>query len=352
MRKLNWESKALARPLADILVCAGVLLVGACSSSASAPPAAPAASAKAAADDLAKVNAVAVVTAWAAAFEARDYDKLVALYADNATTTPASSGMVLTGGEAIASKFYKPFYDSFPDMAMDRVLTLQRGKTIATIVRARGTNSAPMMGRPATNKPVSWYGLQVLELDQSGKIAKEMLYADNLNFMGQLGIYPGIHRPYDEGKAPPLMTATAAASSAEEANVAVVRKSFESFNAHDLEAAVALYTPDAIVRNQSAPMDIQSREAVKAAMAMYFGWFSDVRVEAQSMWSAGEYVVATYVIAGTNDGELTGMGKPATNRSIRLEGGDVYRIVDGQIAEHWIFLDGMVMMMQLGMLQL
>ena len=299
-----------------------------------------------------KAGGAALLESWHAAMTARDYDKLASLYAEDATAIPASSGMVITGGTNIAQKFHKAFPDAFPDVVAENFLILQNGNTAAAVGKMRGTHTKNMMGLAPTNKKTSFYGLQIIEVNGDGKIAREILYADNLNFMAQIGMHKGPHRPYDDSAAPAPVKATSQNSQAEAANVAAVRQALEHFNSHDVQAMAALYTADAVVRNQSAPVDIKGREAIVATTEMYFGWFSDLRAEVQSVWGAGDYVVATYVLTGTNDGDMDAMGQKATNKKVRLESGDVYRMVDGKIAEHWVFVDGMSSMIQLGLMKL
>jgi predicted ester cyclase len=53
-------------------------------------------------------------------------------------------------------------------------------------------------------------------------------------------------------------------------------------------------------------------------------------------------------MTGTHTGG--GLGLPATGRAVRIAGITMSRVVDGRIAEHWIYRDGIAMLRQLGLM--
>jgi ketosteroid isomerase-like protein len=170
--------------------------------------------------------------------------------------------------------------------------------------------------------------------------------------MGQLGIWDGPHRAYDTSAAPAPRQAAAADSDAERANVALVENALSAFNAHDAVALAALYAPDAVLADQSAADDATG-DAIAAAYKGLFASFPDAQKTEHVVWGAGDWVVSTYRLTGTNQGPLERLGlSEGSGKAIDLQVGDVIRVADGAIAEHWIFADGMAVGIQLGALQL
>ncbi|HEV2712617.1 MAG TPA: ester cyclase [Gaiellaceae bacterium] len=62
----------------------------------------------------------------------------------------------------------------------------------------------------------------------------------------------------------------------------------------------------------------------------------------------GDKVVVRWTNSGTNVGDFLGI--PATGRSFRTPGIDIYRMEGGKLAEHWHVVDQLVQMQQLGLL--
>jgi steroid delta-isomerase-like uncharacterized protein len=339
------------RAIVASLVPVALAACGSSPAPATAPATAPAKLATASASDdsapSAEAQALAVVAAWNRAAAARDAAALIDLYAEDAVVIPASSGMKVKGGENIVEKFFRPFWSAFPDLVSDEVVELAAGDTVISMARTRGSHQGPMMGMPPTGKKTSFYGLAVVQIE-GGKIARQLLYADNLNFLGQLGAYPGRHRGYEEN---PLETAPdqlAGSSEDEPANVALVRGHLEALGRHQAAAVLEGYAADALMSNQSLPVDVRGADAIGLEIRRQLGAFSDLAIEIEGVWAAGDWVAATYVLSGTHNGPW-GDIKP-TGKPIRLEAADLYRIEGGKIAEHWIFVDGMMLLAQMGKL--
>jgi predicted ester cyclase len=59
-------------------------------------------------------------------------------------------------------------------------------------------------------------------------------------------------------------------------------------------------------------------------------------------------VLVRFTFRGTHHGDF--MGIPPTGRTVAVPGLIVYRIANGKIAEHWIQMDNMALMQQLGVM--
>jgi len=76
--------------------------------------------------------------------------------------------------------------------------------------------------------------------------------------------------------------------------------------------------------------------------------FPDARNEIDDIVAEGDRVVVRWTMTGTHTGG--GLGVPATGRAVRVAGITMSRVVDGRIAEHWIYRDDIAMLRQLGLM--
>lgn len=305
----------------------------------------------------------AVRTTWEQVIAERDADKIAALYADDAMSIPVGSPLSFKGPKEIA-EMHAMYGAMFPDLTSETYLMLARDGVVVSMARARGTsamqpkpsegNSEPdnaddKAANSITGKKTSFVGLQILDIDkESGKIARETLYADNLSFMGQLGQWQGPYRPYDETAAPAKRQAVSAGSDAEKANVALVRAAVEAFNAHDVAALTGMYAADAVLSDCSEASDSRG-PAIGGYFERAFAGFPDLAKSKHHAWAAGAFVVATYHISGTHKGPLERYQlEQGTDKKIGLDAAALYRIDGGKIVEHWVFMDGMFFAITLG----
>ncbi len=77
-----------------------------------------------------------------------------------------------------------------------------------------------------------------------------------------------------------------------------------------------------------------------------FDSFSDMNFEIMSAIEEEGHVSITWILTGTNDGEIGGF--PATNRSIKANGQTIYHFTDGLISGHTQVFDRVTVMKQLG----
>lgn len=63
------------------------------------------------------------------------------------------------------------------------------GDTVLAYFTTTGTNSGPFMGKPATNKTISFEGVDIIRV-KNGKAVEHWGVYDNLKMMQQLGMMP------------------------------------------------------------------------------------------------------------------------------------------------------------------
>ena len=76
--------------------------------------------------------------------------------------------------------------------------------------------------------------------------------------------------------------------------------------------------------------------------------FPDLRFDIMEIVAHGDRVAVSWVMRGTNTGELA--GRPATGRAIESRGITIYYLEDGRISGHTQVVDRLAVMQQLGML--
>jgi steroid delta-isomerase-like uncharacterized protein len=146
-------------------------------------------------------------------------------------------------------------------------------------------------------------------------------------------------QPYDR--------ATDDAKEDEVDHIPVMRRIYDSLNAHDVDAFGALLADD-FVEHEVSPGLEPTKEGVKTFFRMYMAAFPDLRMAVEDVLASSDKVVARVRATGTNTGEF--MGMPATGKSVDVQLIDIIRFGDDGLArEHWGVLDALGMMQQLGL---
>jgi steroid delta-isomerase-like uncharacterized protein len=76
--------------------------------------------------------------------------------------------------------------------------------------------------------------------------------------------------------------------------------------------------------------------------------FPDMHITVDDIIAKGDKVIIRSTMTGTQKGPMNGM--PPTNKSVKVEGIDIIRIVDGKQTDHWGQTDIVGLMTQLGMM--
>jgi steroid delta-isomerase-like uncharacterized protein len=294
---------------------------------------------------------VAIFRAWMTAMNEARWSDVAAALGDDVTLVPASSGMKLEGKDNVV-EFFKSFAVGFPDLRSAARVILSRPGHVVALARSTGTNSAAVGPFPATNRQISFLGLTHVELDAAGAITAVTAYADNLNFMGQMGQWDGAARETDTTDDAPPTTATEQRTPIEAANQALVGKLVAAFNRHDAPALLGMYAPDAVLDDQHLGGPIITAGQIAAHYSALFPSFPDIGMADVATWAAGDYVVIEYALRGTHAGPYARLPGAASYRQIDLQVAALVKLRDGKIAEHGIFVDGMAMGFQLGVLAL
>jgi steroid delta-isomerase-like uncharacterized protein len=111
-----------------------------------------------------------------------------ALWADHGVEEEIGTGRTLD--RAASTQNGKDWKAAFPDAQGTIENRLVAGNQAAGEIVWRGTNSGPLMGQPATGKPVQVRAVMVIT-EEAGKIVRMRHYLDVAGMMAQLGMAPG-----------------------------------------------------------------------------------------------------------------------------------------------------------------
>ena len=133
-----------------------------------------------------------------------------------------------------------------------------------------------------------------------------------------------------------------------ERNKEIVRRFVEEVqNNRDWEIYDELNAPDFV--NLSAPPGVPSdREGGKLFLGSFFSAFPDARWTVDDMIAEGDRVATKKTFTGTHSGALGQI--PPTGKEVSLQYVDILRLRDGKIIEHWLVIDQLNFMQQLGVL--
>lgn len=131
-----------------------------------------------------------------------------------------------------------------------------------------------------------------------------------------------------------------------EGNRETVRSFVAALNSHDLDNLDDLLSADYQEHNPFAPEFPPGPETFKAIAGGILAAFPDVEVTIDYMVAEGELVVTRHTVVATHEGDFNGV--PATGNEVTWTELHMFRIEDGQIAEHWAELNVMGILQQIG----
>lgn len=85
---------------------------------------------------------------------------------------------------------------------------------------------------------------------------------------------------------------------------------------------------------------------VKDHMSLVLKAFPDFKLEVLDVFAGEDRICMRYIARGTHTGEL--MGRPGTGKAVTWEAVNIYRMVDGKIAETWQYMDALGVLQQIG----
>jgi steroid delta-isomerase-like uncharacterized protein len=131
-------------------------------------------------------------------------------------------------------------------------------------------------------------------------------------------------------------------------NKQVVRRFIEEVqNKKNWGAFDELHQPDFV--NLSAPPGMPNDlEGGRMFLGAFLNAFPDSQFTVDDMVAEGDRVVTKKAFTGTHTAEF--MGIPATGKTVKITFVDILRLRDGKIVEHWLSMDQLSFMQQLGVI--
>src|SRR4029079_16749871 len=241
-------------------------------------------------------------------------------------------------------------FDAFPDLQLRAPVILANHNNLAVVMHAYGMNSGKIMGQRASGRTIGIHGIRFITMPED-KMTRGAHIFDPATMMAQLG---KLKLPARKMTAPPpgepgVVLATD--SKTESANVDVVKQICAAFSKQDAAAISALMADDVVWSDQTSAKDLEGKAAVEGELKAIFAAFPDLNISSCEGWGAGDFVANRVQWTATNKGawKEIGIAKP-TNKSLAVEGGELYHIVDGKVKKYWRFSNGMSMAAQLGLL--
>lgn len=109
-------------------------------------------------------------------------------------------------------------------------------------------------------------------------------------------------------------------------------------SAHDMAGFAALFAEDYVNHQMSAaapapPPDKSPKQATVGFFAARLAGIPDLSVSVEAIVASGDMVAASFVYTGTHGGTYFGIAP--TGRPLRFTSCDIFRVKNGQCAEHW-----------------
>jgi steroid delta-isomerase-like uncharacterized protein len=133
-----------------------------------------------------------------------------------------------------------------------------------------------------------------------------------------------------------------------ETNKAIVRRMGEQvWNKHRVDLVEEFYTEDTVIHTPGSP-PLSGLEAMKKYVTVVLNAYPDLQGTEEDMIAEGDKVVVRGTKRCTHQGELLGI--PPTGKQVTTTLIFIYRLVNGKVAEAWLWNDNLSEFQQLGVI--
>lgn len=124
----------------------------------------------------------------------------------------------------------------------------------------------------------------------------------------------------------------------------------ELYNQWNLDVAHELFAPDYMEHYPLPPGFPSGIQGLKTFVTLLRSAFPDFAYRVDDLIAEGDRVVCHLTARGTQQGEF--MGIPATGKQATWAEMHICRMAEGKVAEHWVVVDQLGMLQQLGVMPL
>ena len=131
----------------------------------------------------------------------------------------------------------------------------------------------------------------------------------------------------------------------------IIEPHYEGMNRGDLKGVVSVLH-DNVVSNLPGAPPMSGVEPFKQFVQVFIDAFPDAKIHADSVWEAGDTIVAEGIYSGTHTGPMASPAGsiPATGKTMNLHFLDVFKVRDGKAYEHNVYFDQAELLQQLGLM--
>ena len=125
----------------------------------------------------------------------------------------------------------------------------------------------------------------------------------------------------------------------------------EAWNAHDVDAIMAMHAPDMVFENHTAGERAEG-EAVREHVAAIFDSWPDITFETRRLYVRDDLIVQEWTASATHSRSMRrgDLVAEASGKAVRWDGMDIIPVRDGLITRKDVYSDSVSILRQVGLL--
>lgn len=130
-------------------------------------------------------------------------------------------------------------------------------------------------------------------------------------------------------------------------NAATIKEAIEAVNQRDFDALRAVIHPEFQRHDLYGGLpEVTGESGAVDLIQLVLQALPDLHIDVHQLFSTDDRVAAHITLTGTHQGELFGVS--GTGKHVEFHGINLYRLVDGKLAETWQLADVWGLMRQIG----
>ncbi len=241
------------------------------------------------------------------------------------------------------------FRNAFADFKADLMLVLVNGDKAVALGLLSGTHKGGSLGIPPTNKPMSLFYAQVIEVDEQQRFKRQRDYQDQATLLHQLGVQASQIAPTVEQPWPDKVRVAAKNDATEKANLEGFKTAFQARIKGDFAAATANYADDAVFRYMPEAEPYTGKTEIAKATEADSSQHKGLAGKVRDAWAAGNWVVAETTVKGTIAKPLAGI-KGTKGKKWEENALELVEFADGKVKRHLIFANSLKFAVDVGLI--